>query len=623
MTENAFTDYGTLVQSDEQRGAALVRAKDGETYFVICGRGYVLSVNIRTQEVKQELYPERYRGGSSFAALGSSGGLFYTGAGKMFMEYDPAANAFTYFSKDWPDELNVGFRLAETADGRILIASHPTCRLSIFDPKTRLMTDCGRMDAQEKYISYIVEDAQGWIYMGIGTERRNMVAFNPKTGERRQFLAESERVRGSGYFHKGQDGQIYGHVQDDLHLCEGTFEWKRYLGGEGTPVAESDVSPLANYYGRYVYSWGVNSPGTDSTLIKKLNLKEHELVYTHPETGREIAMRLEYFSYGAGLNRLTAGPDGKLYGTTTHPSHFFIFDPATRQATDYGNMRAVTCFASQGPIIACASYPGGYILRIDTRKPITPFPTPGENPAVIGQHEEVYRPRSAAAHPDGKRMVFGGFAGYGAVGGGLCVYNVETGEQTIIQNQELVPYQSTVGMRFLKNRDLLCANSIETPGGGAPKTSEAEFCRFDLDTRKLVYRAVPVPGAREISVFELDDAGLVHGITSDSIYVSALNAGFVGTSNAVYFVFDPETRKTLHVRKLPEYGLPVLDGMLKNADGMIYGILGKAICRIDPARRDFEVVAVPPRGIGAGVAITDGKLYFGCGPNLWSWQLPT
>ena len=624
MTDNMFTAHGTVVVSDEQRGTALVRAKDGETYFVICSKGYVLSVNLRTQQVRQALYPERHVE-SPFAALASSGGLFYTGAGRMFLEYDPVTNEFTYYSKNWPDELNVGFRLAESSAGLILIASHPTCRLSAYDPRTREITDYGRMDDREKYIGYIVEDEKGWIYMGIGTERRQMVAFNPKTGEKRQFLSEPERQQGSGYFHKGRDGKIYGHVQDDLHPCKGKFEWKRFLDGKGEPVPEAEVSPLAENYGGYGYSWGVNSPGTNPGLIKKLNLDEHELAYIHPETGIEISLRLEYFSYGTGLARMVGGPDGKLYGCSAHPCHFYSFDPKAGRIADYGKSfgRFICTYAVQGPIIGGACYTHGHIVHFDTGKPITQAPGPGQerNPRVVGSHDEIYRPRSSASHPDGKRMVFGGFAGYGAVGGGLCVYNVETGEQTVIRNEELVPYQSTVCMRFLKNGDLLCANTIETPGGAAPKTSEAELFQFDLDKRSIVRRAVPVPGAREISVFEIDDAGLAHGITSDSIYSSASNAKFVGSGNAVYFVFDIGAWKTIHSRRLPEYGIPILGGMLKGKNGMIYGIMTKAIYRIDPGRRAFEIIAAPPSDIGSGMAIMDGRLYFGCGADLWSCRI--
>ena len=234
----------------------MVRAKDGETYYVICSKGYVLSINLRTQEVRQTLYPERHHDEAPFAALGSSAGFFYTGAGKMFMEYDPAAGAFTYYSKDWPNELYMAFRMAEAADGRILVASYPTCRLLAFDPKARQMTDYGRMDDVERYISYIVEDAQGWIYLGIGSERRNMVAFNPKTGERRQLLAESERARGCGYFTRVRTG-LWPCAGRTLPLT-GSSQWKRFLGGGGAGSSGSFAAgELLRGYG---YSWGVNSP---------------------------------------------------------------------------------------------------------------------------------------------------------------------------------------------------------------------------------------------------------------------------------------------------------------------------------------------------------------------------
>ena len=61
--------------------------------------------------------------------------------------------------------------------------------------------------------------------------------------------------------------------------------------------------------------------------------------------------------------------------------------------------------------------------------------------------------------------------------------------------------------------------------------------------------------------------------------------------------------------------------MLKGRNGMIYGIMTKAIYRIDPARRAFEILAAPPSDIGSGMAIMDGRLYFGCGADLWSCRI--
>ena len=90
----------------------------------------------------------------------------------------------------------------------------------------------------------------------------------------------------------------------------------------------------------------------------------------------------------------------------------------------------------------------------------------------------------------------------------------------------------------------------------------------------------------------------------------------------MYFVFDPETRKTLYSRKLDENGLPRAGGMLRDADGMIYGIMCKAIYRIDPEKRTFEVLAVPPVEISTGLAIIGRTLYFGSFAHLWSYELP-
>jgi len=52
---------------------------------------------------------------------------------------------------------------------------------------------------------------------------------------------------------------------------------------------------------------------------------------------------------------------------------------------------------------------------------------------------------------------------------------------------------------------------------------------------------------------------------------------------------------------------------------MIYGIMCKAIYRIDPEKRTFEVLAVPPVEISTGLAIIGRTLYFGSFAHLWSY----
>ncbi len=91
---NLYTDYGIAAMSEENRSAVLCKAKDNNYYFVICSRGFVVSVNLHTKKIKQAYFPEKYVD-YPFASFGSKNGYVYTGAGRMFMEYEPAGNEFT------------------------------------------------------------------------------------------------------------------------------------------------------------------------------------------------------------------------------------------------------------------------------------------------------------------------------------------------------------------------------------------------------------------------------------------------------------------------------------------------------------------------------------------------
>jgi hypothetical protein len=57
-------------------------------------------------------------------------------------------------------------------------------------------------------------------------------------------------------------------------------------------------------------------------------------------------------------------------------------------------------------------------------------------------------------------------------------------------------------------------------------------------------------------------------------------------------------------------------------DGSIYALFREAIIRIEPGTFEHEKIADSPVQIGAGVALLDGRLYFGSGSRLWSYELP-
>ena len=602
-----FVDHGVVVNADQDRTAGLVPTPDGTLHFVICAKGYVLDVDLHRQALRQVPFPDGYVQ-YPFASLVSRAGKFYLGAGKLFLEFDPVAGRFSYHTEPWPDELNMAFSLAEAPDGLIYFASHPSCRLFCFDLATREVRHLGRMDDREKYVGTMAVDAAGWVYLGIGTERHALVAFDPRTGTRRQFVPEVARGQGCGGVHLGRDGQVY--ARDRIYMryepvrADAACQWQRLAAGVATPVAPGDVVEAA------IYPHAVHSPTADGALVRHYSLQDHELVYVHSATGQEVHLDLEYRSQGATLCPLYAAPDGMVYGTSGHPMHLYRFDPATGAVLDLGGKVAgevegsgnICAYASQGPIMVGAHYSGGHILRFDLTQPFAAR----VNPVLEATCEEIHRPRSAIAHPDGRRTIFGGFAGYGAVGGALCLYDVVARTHSVVPNEALVPFQSTMAMAFAANGDLLGGTSIECPGGATPKAAEAEIYRFDLDRRVLVYRTVPVPGAREISHFVADGRGLLHGLTAD----------------ARYFVFDPERRATLHVADLSAHGSVVRAGLTRGPDGAIYGVLSGAVFRIVPNARRFELLAVPPDKITAGLALVAGRLVFAAGTHLWSFQLP-
>jgi hypothetical protein len=53
----------------------------------------------------------------------------------------------------------------------------------------------------------------------------------------------------------------------------------------------------------------------------------------------------------------------------------------------------------------------------------------------------------------------------------------------------------------------------------------------------------------------------------------------------------------------------------------VYGILGKAVIRIEAGDHRITVLATPPVPITAGLAISGDRLYFASQAHVWSYRL--
>src|SRR4029077_15803220 len=66
--------------------------------------------------------------------------------------------------------------------------TYPNAKLVRFDTKTGAMEDLGRMHPTEMYARSLAVGTNGKVYVGIGTEKGDLVVFDPATGQHRSIL---------------------------------------------------------------------------------------------------------------------------------------------------------------------------------------------------------------------------------------------------------------------------------------------------------------------------------------------------------------------------------------------------------------------------------------------------
>ncbi|WP_309120770.1 hypothetical protein [Paenibacillus sp.] len=604
-----FTDHGVPAPAVESRTAAVCRNLDGDERVVVLARGFLLVVDPATERCAQVPFPngnEEY----PYICFAGSDGTFYTGAGTQFLAFDPFEGMFLHAEDVGAAGELVGFSFAESADGTIYFAAYPHCRLFAYHPSERRVAKFGSLDKTEKYPSHLAADAEGWVYAGIGTERKGIVAYRPADGLAVQLVPEDERTRGMGVVHASADGAVFGHwAFSDLREEETPerYRWMRFQGGRAVPVDWRDVPPSL-YSGAAFFRLHRQLSG--AWRVEKHDLAERELTLRAADGAGVRTIPLRYECGGAQLSPLAAGPDGRVYGTSNHPLHFFRYDPAEERlrsfggkAIQFGGGGNLCAYASVGPVLAGAAYPGGHLHLFDTRLPVSEEGEP-RNPRIAVSHKEVHRPRCMLAHSDGEHVLYGGYPGYGAVGGGLCVYNVATGVDTLLTHERIVPYQSTICLAEGKGGAVFGGTSVETPGGAEPRETRAKLYRLRWDGLTVDRVWSPVE-AREIVWVYADRLGRIHGMTSGSSY----------------FVFDPDAETVVAETDLSAWGTPVRVGLTALEDGLVYGALSRALFRLDPDSDAPVKLAEPPVPATSGLAVAGGRLFFGAGSHLWSFAL--
>lgn len=602
MHKNLFTDYGIPVSAEEERTAAICMNAKGDYRFVIAAKGFVIIINPENDHMKQVFFPENndeypY---SSF----SSNGLFYTGAANMFMVLDPFLEQFIYYKVIENGEEIVGFSFAEDISGNIYFTSYPHCHLLSYVPHSKEIMDYGSMDLTEKYPGTVAVDQTGWAYIGIGTEKKNIVAYHLKKGLKKNLIEESQREKGTGYIHLGEDGFVYGHTG-----ASSSPKWMKFSNGDFENIDEDKLSP--SFYSGTAFQ-RIHRYKEGSYRIEKYSLSEGFVELVHKETAQTKVIHFSYTSDGAKLSTIYLGPDDHIYGTSMHPLQLFQFDISANKTTNFGGEVIeqggggnIAAYASNGNLLIGAAYAGGKLYAFDTTKRFKK----SENPKLVLQEESIHRPRCAIALKDHKRIAWGGFPGYGMVGGSVGVYCVESEENYLLTHEKIVENQSTISLGELSTGDIVGGTSIETPGGAGSREKEAHLYVLDWETYRVKKSFVPIEGAREIAQIFIDEYDRAHCLTEQSIY----------------FVCDPSTEQIFFRKDLSSWGQIVRNGFAYDLlTNTLYCLLSQTLLHMEIQKEQYaepKVVHTLQMSASSGIVLNNDRIYYGSGSHLCSIRI--
>lgn len=610
-----FTNHGVPGRVAEARGTIATVDTDGSPIVLAViqdtyngsPRNSLLIIDAVTGEIEQHFYKENARyAGDSFASMLASSGKFYTMFGDMFLEFDLGSRSWSYSSRIG----GLAMSFAEDDKGNVYVATYPTSTLWKLDVVSRTLVNLGRLDFEEMYPYSLAADDSGWIYSGIGTSRSNLVALNLQTGERRDLATEDERRTGQGEVYVGVDGKVYGRPAE-------TAPWYRLENGDHhtATVPATRAVTGAIRWSRTLGDWG------NGEVIATFSVPDRSIGIMGPFR-RARSVTFDYDTSGAGITSIVAGPDGRIYGSTSHPMRFWSYDPKEDALTDFGGIARIgggniSRFAVQGDYLIGGAYNGGYLYKYDIKQSWKPESYSQPNPRLLAEiRGPISRPRTVWAYPDGRNVIMAGFAGYGLVGGGIVIYDLDADKYTLLTADELLPGHSTITIRVLPDGNLIGGTSVEAPGGGHPTESIAKLFIMEWPTGKVIFETEPVPGrtvfgrqlggSRAIAGLEVTPAGLVYGITQDS----------------VFFVFDPTTREVLHQESIQAYGAPPRDSAFVTIQGRVYALLSRALVEFDPDTFEHRrVVDLPVPVTVGGTALLNDTLFFASGSDLWSLQL--
>jgi outer membrane protein assembly factor BamB len=569
---------GCVVGSNGRGGEAL--------YFNFNQAGaplFLVQVDPDTGEAHQYNAPQ---GPGAWALIAGPDGNIYLGTwdGALILRFDPRQPqkgievvGKPSASEDYLWQFDLG------KDGKLYACTYPHAKLVSFDPATGKMEDLGRMHPTEMYARSVAVGPNGKVYVGVGTAKGDLVAYDPATRAHRSILPDGLRSAPGArtvVVTRRNDGSVYASSGSSL------------LRIEDETVARvstaPDLPPLKLRDGRVVTAFGRGS----------FSLGD-------PRTGQAVERTFKYSGAGDLIFVVGTGPGGAIYGSTALPLEVFRFDPRAGKSEHLGGMAGGEVYSmleDAGKLYLC--YYGGAVMNLyDPAKPFWKHGTGADcNPISFGGVGDGHlRPRAMIRGPGGL-IYIGSEPPYGQIGGALGVWDPRQ-NKTIENYRNLVTNQSIVSLAYEPKSGLLFGGSANWGGGGTrPTEKEAKFFAFDPKHKRKVFEAALAPGAVNYPATVAAD-GKVFTTVGDRL-----------------FVFDPQAMRVVRTNSLP--GIQAQIALGTHRSGLLVGLTDRAVYALDPSKGAVVHIAPAPTHINCGFALTDEAVYFGSGPTLWRYWLP-
>lgn len=549
----------------------------------LSGRLFLVQVNPDTGEARQFDAPQ---GPGAWALIAGPDGKTYLGTwdGALILRLDPEKPerglevvGKPSASEDYLWQFDTG------KDGRLYACTYPNAKLVRFDPRTGAMEDLGRMHPTEMYARSLAVGPNGKVYIGIGTEKGDLVVFDPATGGHRSILpAGLQGAKGwtTVSVSRRADGRVYAEFGPTL---------MRLDDETATVVGRApERPPLRLRDGREVTAFG---RGTFSVK--------------DPRTGQVTARTFKYSGAGDHIFMVGVGPGNCVYGSTAMPLEVFRYDPHSGHSEHLGGMpggEVYSMIEHEQKLYLC--YYGGAVMNLyDPVKTFWNFGSGADcNPISFGGVGDGHlRPRAMIRGPDGL-IYIGSEPPYGELGGALGVWDPRQ-NRTIANYRNVVTNQSIVSLAWEPRSGLIFGGTGNYGGGGTrPVEKEAKFFAFDRNRKRKVFEAALVPGAVKYPAT-----------------CAAQGKVFTTVGNKL-FVFDPQSMTVMLTVELPGAQLDI--SLDRHRNGRLVGLTSRGVYAFDPDNGKVVHAADAPVPVNCGFALVDDAVYFGSKAELWRYRLP-